>query len=115
MRTLKFKTIVALLALFSCTLADNKHPVRQEIVNDIKKKTSKWIPKEVHENQFTEIPYEMLTSKLGFLGIEQQNSFVSKVFDYFSFFRTTKAPSHQRKIVGSAELPDHFDFREKWP
>lgn len=34
----------------------NQHPVRQEIVDEIKSLTNKWKPREVSQNHFSEIP-----------------------------------------------------------
>ena len=39
--------LVATTILTSVALGEDKHPVREEIVNDIKLKTSSWKPKEV--------------------------------------------------------------------
>ena len=39
--------LVATTILTTVALAEEKHPVREEIVNDIKLKTTSWTPKEV--------------------------------------------------------------------
>ena len=44
------------------------HPVRQEIVDDIKLKTTSWKPREVHENHLRHVPQDQLGSLMGSLG-----------------------------------------------
>ena len=44
-----------------------QHPVRQEVVDAIKAKTTKWKPREVHENHFRHISVEQMQHTLGSL------------------------------------------------
>jgi len=57
------------LCLLSVTLAsDMKHPVREEIVQDIKLKATSWKPKEVHENHLRHVPADKIQGRFGQLG-----------------------------------------------
>ena len=53
--------------LFTVVLAD-KHPVRQEIVDEIKAGTNAWWPREIHENHLRHVPVEKIPGKTGNLG-----------------------------------------------
>ena len=44
-----------------------RHPVRQEIVDEILKKTTNWRPRQVHENHFTKVPAKQMHHTLGSL------------------------------------------------
>lgn len=54
--------LLALLLLCSTPLALaallDKHPVRQELIDEIKAKTTSWIPSELHENSLKDIPID---------------------------------------------------------
>ena len=45
-----------------------RHPVRQEIVDEIKTRTKSWVPVEVKDNKFRDVPVEQLLGKLGYMG-----------------------------------------------
>ena len=45
----------------------NHHPVRQEIVDDIKAMTTKWKPREVSQNHFSQFPLKKMRNTLGSL------------------------------------------------
>lgn len=57
-------TLIASIAV----AADQKHPVRQEIVDDIKLKATSWQPREVHENHLRHVPVQNLHGIMGSLG-----------------------------------------------
>ena len=44
-----------------------QHPVRQEIVDDIKARTTKWKPREVLQNHFIHTPVAQMHHTLGSL------------------------------------------------
>jgi len=44
-----------------------QHPVRQEIVDQIKAKTVKWVPQEVEHNHFSKMPKDEIMHTLGSL------------------------------------------------
>lgn len=61
--------------------AKMKHPVRQDIVEEIKAKATTWKPMEVHENLLSLVPADDIQSKLGFLGAAlEENSFTAQAF-----------------------------------
>jgi hypothetical protein len=53
---------LAVAVLLVCAVAgdDIKHPIRQEMVDSIKAKTSAWKPREVEQNHFRAIPLDRL-------------------------------------------------------
>ncbi len=68
--------IITVLALFGMIKGNaphtlKQHPVREEIVNEIKAKATRWTPKELEENYFRDVPIHRLQSKLGFIGYDQ--------------------------------------------
>ena len=57
------------LCLLSIVAAsDKKHPVREEIVEEIKLKATSWKPKEVHENHLRHVPADKIHGRFGQLG-----------------------------------------------
>lgn len=54
-----------------------KHPVRQEIIDEIKHKTSNWTPLEMHENDFRDVPMELMDQKFGYLGQSTSGNFIN--------------------------------------
>jgi hypothetical protein len=84
--------------LISCLIvfvfADNKH-INEDLVNDIKSKTDKWIPHEVNENPLKDKTHEQLHM---FLGAKLRPPLGSKM-----------PPSE------NADIPKTFDGREQWP
>jgi len=59
---------LALVAI-SAMVEASKHPVRQEIVNEIKLKTNSWTPKEVDDNHLRHRSAESLKASMGHLGM----------------------------------------------
>lgn len=55
----KFTTVLAIFGIFTyLSSAAIRHPVRKEIVEEIRKLTDKWEPREVHHNPLSSIPAE---------------------------------------------------------
>ena len=62
------KSFVA-MCLVTLALADGKkHPVREDIVEEIKLKATSWKPKEVHENHLRHVPADKMHLRFGHLG-----------------------------------------------
>lgn len=59
---------VIALGLLISSVVSKLHPVRQELIEEIKAKTNSWIPQELHENHLVSVPVELLQQKLGYLG-----------------------------------------------
>ena len=57
---------VALVLGFAC--ADLQHPVREEIVLQIKENASSWKPKEVKDNHLSKVSSEEIRGRFGNLG-----------------------------------------------
>lgn len=57
---------VAILLLASVVSA--KHPVREEIIEEIRLKAQSWIPMSFEENHLRDIPEELVHMKLGIMG-----------------------------------------------
>ena len=57
--------------LLSSSLANqhtlNRHPVRQEIVDEVLRKTTSWRPKQVSQNHFSNVPAKKMHHTLGSL------------------------------------------------
>ena len=69
---LKMNTALALIvAQASVAATEQKHPVRQEIVDSIKLKATTWKPKEVEENHFRHRSVESIKGSMGHLGTSQ--------------------------------------------
>ena len=52
------------------------HPVREELVQEIKAKTSKWTPMEVEENHFRHVPVGEIQNTLG--SLDASNGMLTK-------------------------------------
>jgi len=50
--------------------SEGKHPVRDEIVSEIRQKTSKWTPMDPKANPLSRIPAHRVKASLGLLGDE---------------------------------------------
>lgn len=57
---------LAILLLASVVRA--KHPVREEIIEEIRLKAQSWIPMALEENHLRDIPEELMHMKLGIMG-----------------------------------------------
>lgn len=107
-------TLIALLGASALNLAEAapNHPVRHDIVEEIKLKTNKWTPKEVHENHLKDVHPHVLNKRLGSLG-NKAKSFFEYIASPFASLK--KAPSPHRKQITAGDKPKHFDAREEWP
>ena len=88
-------------------MAAIRHPVRSELIEEIKQKTTKWTPKEVHENVLRDASPEQIQNKMGSLGSGAPSWFGHEIKDFFSKFTGgfTHYKSGNKKIVGDANLP----------
>ena len=64
-------SLVMLAAVAVASANDVKHPVRQEIVDEIKLKATSWTPKEVEDNHMRHRSVESIKSSMGHLGTSQ--------------------------------------------
>lgn len=88
----KLTTLASVAAL---ALAYADHPVTEEIVQEIKEKTTQWIPMEVDENPFKDMDHVQIFGLLG------------------TVYRP--AYGNMQPAPENIEVPDNFDSREKWP
>ena len=112
-----------------------KHPIRQEIVDEIKLKATSWKPQEVSENHLRHRSVESLKASMGYLGTSQA-SFGADVFksvtksamDVFKQISSTvglKESTHRVKQSSPTsdsqddedkyDLPVEFSWRSKFP
>ena len=63
-------TIIVVTLVFTTQAEELFHPVRQELIDEIKSKTNKWQPIEVYDNHFRHVKAEHLYSGLGNRGGE---------------------------------------------
>ena len=114
------KTAVLAITLFSSlSLQVTKHPVRQEIVDQIKERTSSWTPVEVHKNILRDVHPDEINGRLGYLGAKEKSK---SIFDFFFHKRKPLANNHPtlsaskgNGIKPSEKFPKSFDAREQWP
>ena len=98
-----------------------QHPVREEIVEQIKLKTTKWKPMEMHENSFRDHSAESLHKRLGALDSAYRDTtpdFLQQALDVLKGFTRPVLDLFNRQPLGQADpidLPKHFDAREEWP
>ena len=60
--------ITSIMVVQSQSSGTMRHPVRQEIVDEIKSRTKSWVPVEIQDNKFRDVPVEQLLGKLGYMG-----------------------------------------------
>ena len=58
--------VTCLLAIVAAS--DMKHPVREDIVEEIKLKATSWKPREVNENHLRHVPADKIHGRFGHLG-----------------------------------------------
>ena len=63
------QSFFALCILSVVAASDQKHPVREEIVKEIKLKATSWKPREVHENHLSKVSAEKIHGRFGHLGM----------------------------------------------
>ena len=108
---------IALLALLSLPLTHSStlHPVRQELVDEIKQKTTKWTPKEAHRNPLKDIPAHQLKSRLGTLDKTKssQPDFIGDMISYLGKIADPFLSYLERPVLrADNELPESFDARK---
>lgn len=77
------KFVLALVVAASA----RKHPVRQEIVDDIRAKTASWQPMEVHENKLRHTDADKIHLRMGALDFDrvERKTLAEKAVDSFGF------------------------------
>jgi len=65
---MKTKVLTLILLASTASAREMQHPVRQEIVEEIKRKTSKWEPMEVADNHFARYAKEEIHSQANSIG-----------------------------------------------
>lgn len=97
--------------------ASNNHPVRQELVDEIKLKATTWTPTEVHHNILRDVHPDEMKNRLGNLG-NFEKSLVQKLINLNPFTSHARMASYKagkNYIKSSDRFPKEFDAREKWP
>jgi cathepsin B len=117
---------VALLAV----LASAAHPVRQELVEEIKLKADSWTPKEAHLNHLRHIPEERVKGTTGSLGTSYGHGLFKGLGTFFngisSVFAGHGASLDDHKFLklkdsgsmpadAARDLPVFFSWRKKMP
>lgn len=114
------KSALAIISLLGVTRAVSLHPVRQEIVDDIKLKTDSWQPNEVSKNHLRDVHPDKLKDKMGSLG-SGVSSFFDKISSYFGTFKLGQNVYEDEDyakgeiIKGDPNLPKSFDWRQERP
>eukprot|EP00347_Sterkiella_histriomuscorum_P010152 403377404 len=131
MKSAKSTALLVLIALFGISITKEVlHPVRQELVEEIKLKATTWQPREIHHNRLRDVRPEQIQKKLGNLGT-YQHSFIDSIMKWIPFGKSMKgkfsnplleqANSHSFRLQSSQDhllkdsIPLEFDFRTKWP
>ena len=65
---LKMENCLALIAVAQLAYANDKHPIRQEIVDEIKLKATSWKPMEVEKNHMRHHSAAEIKGSMGHLG-----------------------------------------------
>jgi len=110
-----------------CAMAEaSKHPIRDEIVNEIKLKTNSWKPKEVSSNHLRHRSVESIKTSMGHLGMtptsigaEMFKKVSRGALDMFKQMTSafgvskTKVDVHHLKQEPEfdSDLPDNFSWR----
>lgn len=94
-----------LLSLLAATaLAEKAHPVRQEVVDQVRLRTASWQPKEVHENHLRNYAVDKLP--LGNLGSDDSNSALEVGIKAISFTKE-KFDEIRSDLFGSLHHTSH--------
>jgi hypothetical protein len=90
---------------FALTSSASKHPVRQELIDQVNNSDALWTPTELHENIFTEnFPVGGLqTHSESFFSLFSSGSNKQKA----SFFK-------EEERLGKIHLPKEFNSLEEW-
>ena len=109
-----------------------KHPIRDEIVEEIKLKATSWTPKEVSANHFSQRSAESIKASMGHLGtaptslgaemFKKVSKGAMSVFKQMtSAFGTSAATDKDQAFhlkqeqMSDSDLPHEFSWREKMP
>lgn len=96
------KLVVLVISFLSVVFAD--HPVRQEIVDEVRAKTDLWEPEEVDNNIFKYHSEEQLIAMCGaHMNFEKERELAAEL------------GLMGLDDEGNSHLPTNFDAREKWP
>jgi len=134
-----FKSIVVLssgVVAGSAESTSKLHPVREEIVDEIKKLATSWTPREVSDNHLRHVPVNNIQMQMGSLGLTQFGEVTKKAegfFDYiadtFGFKMASNGSTHEDKKLKSSSkpaitresmpilggMPPEFDWRVRMP
>ena len=97
--------VIGLVCLASGAIADVKHPVRLEMVEEIKAKTQSWTPREVHENHFAKVPADQIKNRFGNMGVELFSAGDS-ITNMFKSLFNIKAESDSDVVQQKKEVVD---------
>jgi hypothetical protein len=75
-----------------------EHPIRQDLIDSIKAKTSMWEPLEIHENPFASLSADEMRGRLGL-----------ELNPIPHHYLKTNKPS-----LNAGNIPDDFDSRIQW-
>ena len=98
MQRMNLMMLAVLMTSFQVASAEEaaKHPIRQEIVDEIKLKATTWTPKEVSENHMRHRSVESIKGSMGHLGTSQASvgadvfkSVTESALDVFRNIRST--------------------------
>ena len=98
MQRMNLMMLAVLMTSFQVASAKEaeKHPIRQEIVDEIKLKATSWTPKEVSENHMRHRSVESIKGSMGHLGTSQASvgadvfkSVTESALDVFRNIRST--------------------------
>ena len=98
MQRMNLMMLAVLMTSFQVASAEEaaKHPIRQEIVDEIKLKATTWKPKEVSENHMRHRSVESIKGSMGHLGTSQASvgadvfkSVTESAIDVFRNIRST--------------------------
>lgn len=85
-----------------------KHPVRQELVDEIKARTKRWEPMEVAENPMAKIPRHLVKQSLGSLGMDEDRhaiqSILGKLGSVAGDEAATEADQRPRPLIDYSKL-----------
>ena len=82
-------------------------------MDQIRTKTGKWAPKEVHHNPLRDFPKDTLQKRLGTLGKDNQPTLLSNLMNLIPWGAPTLKGS--AKVVVDDKYPANFDARTAWP
>jgi hypothetical protein len=112
------KTVLSVLACSAALSEATKHPVRQEIVDEVNNSGAAWRAKDPSKNHFSKNTAHELKRSLGGLDQQRQGSHqkmrknvFQEFVDNFTVFSSLK-PSPP--VLGKKHFPTEFDSRQQW-